>query len=88
MRAPLGQLLSLDEDELGLDDGNAFPSGVGLEPHVTGVEIGPPGLVGPQFDAGVDADGVEASGGVLATESESWRSAVMQAIPTLEPGWV
>ena len=42
--------------------------GVGLEPHVAGVEVGPPGLVGPQQDAGVDADGVEPGGEVLADD--------------------
>ena len=39
--------------------GEALPRGLGLEAHVAGVEVGPAALIGPQHDAGVDADRVE-----------------------------
>src|SRR5690606_14308880 len=45
---------------------HSFAGGVGLEPHVAGVEVCPPGLVGPEPGAGGDADGGEPVGEVLA----------------------
>jgi hypothetical protein len=45
-----------------IDDGHRsdeLAGGVGLEPDVARVQVGPPGLVSPQKDAGVDPDGVE-----------------------------
>ena len=39
--------------------GDTIPGGVGLESHVAGDEVGPSGLVGPQQEMRVYADGVE-----------------------------
>jgi len=46
--------------------GNAFTGVVALEAHVSGDEVGPAGVVGPQQEVGFDSDGVESFGQLAA----------------------